>query len=317
MKVIFLGNGPFAVPVLDRLASSDHSLRLVVARPDRPQGKHQALAAGPVRARAESLGLVVEQPSDVNSEACVDRLTREQADVLVVADFGQILSSPCLATTRHGGINVHASLLPKYRGAAPVAWAMYHGERQTGVSIIRMTPKLDAGGILLQAATPISPEETSGELESRLAVIGADLTMLALEKLESGSITVVEQDASQMTRAPRLTKEDGRIRWDRSAKLVRAQVRAMQPWPVAFTDWNRGDGPPMRLQVLEVLEWGESGGESQPPGTVTMIGHGTLRVATGEGGEVLVGRVKPAGKREMDVQTFLNGHRVAVGDRFS
>lgn len=317
MKLIFLGNGPFAVPILNRIASSDHVISLVVARPDRPSGKHQEIVAGPVRARAEALGIAVEQPERVNSAEYARRLGTEGADVLLVADFGEILSADCLASARLGGVNVHASLLPKYRGAAPVAWAIFHGETETGVSIIQMSPLLDAGGVILQAATSILENETAGQLEGRLAALGAELALDALAKLESGEARIVPQDARLVSKAPRLKKEDGRIQWNRTARLVKAQVRAMQPWPVAFTDWKRGARDSVRLQILDAEVVHSGGSTAEPPGTIIGVGRDALHVATGEGGVLSVLRMKPAGKREMDAKAFLNGCRLQAGDRFS
>lgn len=317
MKLVLLGNGPFAVPLLNRIAASEHAISLVITRPERPSGKRREFVPGPVRARAETLGIPVEQPESVNSAEYVERLRSEGADVLVVADFGQILSGDCLSSARLGGINVHASLLPKYRGAAPVAWAVFHGETETGVSIIQMTSSLDAGGVILQAATPILEHETAGELEARLADLGAALALEALAKLESGEAQIVPQDASLATKAPRLKKEDGRIQWNRAARLVQAQVRAMQPWPGAFTEWRRGAADSVRLQIFDVQVVHPSGAADEPPGTVVKVDGEALHVAAGEGGVVAVRRLKPAGKREMDAKTFLNGYKVQAGNRFS
>lgn len=313
------GNGPFAVPLLERMAASRHRIGLVVTRPDRPQGKHQTIVPGPVRCRAESLGLPTAQPDDVNSTRFVEQLASERADIHVVADFGQILSRECLASARRGGINVHASLLPKYRGAAPVAWAIYNGEFETGVSILQMTPKMDAGAVVAQTTVPIESNDTSATLEARLAILGADLGVEALDRLEAGSAVLLEQDPHLVTKAPRLKKDDGRVRWDRTARLVDAQVRAMQPWPIAFTDWQRSGESPMRLQILKV-EIPPSASAMEPaasPGAIVHVSSRDLWIATGESGVVAIQRLKPAGKREMDIATFLNGHYPTAGEKMN
>lgn len=315
LSVILLGNGPFAVPLLDSLSASRHRVLQVVTRPDRPQGKSMQIILGPVARRAEELGLTTFQPESANDPAVIDHLREVNADILVVADFGQILSEACLSAARLGGINVHGSLLPKYRGAAPIAWAIYHGEAETGVSIIQMTRGLDAGGVICQRAIPIGPKETAGELEARLALLGGELAVHALDLLEQGTATPVPQDLALVTKAPRLQKTDGAIDWSRSAQAIHDQIRAMQPWPVAYTDLLRPDGSALRLQVLasEVDPAASSGGE---PGQVVEAKGGRLRVATGEGILALT-RLKPAGKKEMDAGSFINGQRLVGGERFA
>jgi methionyl-tRNA formyltransferase len=235
--------------------------------------------------------------------------------LLVVADFGQILSLECLATTRLGGVNIHGSLLPKYRGAAPIAWAVYHGETETGVSIIQVTPQLDAGGLLLQGSIPIGPDETAGELESTLSQLGAQLVLKAVDGLERGAILPKPQDPKLVTKAPRLKKEDGRIHWERTAPQIHNQVRALQPWPIAFTDWHRAQGAPVRLQILRTRPLPASR-EAAEPGSVGEAAAGRLLVATGAG-DLEILELKPAGKKAMDAATFLRGNKLASNDRFS
>jgi methionyl-tRNA formyltransferase len=205
-----------------------------------------------------------------------------------------------------GGINIHASLLPKYRGAAPVAWAIYHGEEATGVSIIRMTPRLDAGGIILQESLAIAIDETAGELEARLATLGARMTLEALDQLEAGTARVLVQDDAKATKAPRLKKEDGAIDWTRSSRAIHDQVRALRPWPCAFTDWHRTGDTSTRLQILA----------TRPVDATAHVVSGRrvgddphrLTIACGTGVlEIL--ELKPAGKREMDAAEFLRGNR--------
>jgi methionyl-tRNA formyltransferase len=307
-----MGNGPFAVPTLKRLLGSAHEVVQVVTRPDRPQGKHRRVERGPVAQAADSFGLPVSQPVSVNSAEAVSWLSDLAGDLLVVADFGQILSTHALGTARLGGINVHASLLPKYRGAAPVAWAIYHGESETGVSIIQMTRELDAGGVVKQQSTPIGPDETAGELEARLADLGAELAASAIEELAVGRSVPIPQSKGDVTLAPRLSKESGRIDWNRSAQEIHDQVRAMIPWPVAFAHWPDASIPDHRFQVVStrVTESKEGG-----PGEVLGVAGG-LHLATGKGG-IILKEVRPAGRRLMTGEEFARGARLVAGSRLA
>ncbi len=186
MKLVFMGNGPFAVPTLEALHASKHELLAVICRPDRPTGKSQAIVPGPTHQAARSLGVPVYQPESINSEDAIAQVRAMSADLSVVADYGQILSPDAISATRLGGINVHASLLPKYRGAAPVVWAIYHGEKETGVSIIRLANTLDGGDVLAQARESIKPDDTSATLEPRLAQLGAGLALTVVDQLGDG-----------------------------------------------------------------------------------------------------------------------------------
>lgn len=327
MRLLFLGNGPFARPALDRLAASDHSILIVVARPDRPAGKHLEVAPGPIAARAQELGLPLFQPEDVNEPGVVARLAATGADLFVIADFGQILGTGVLASTRLGGVNIHGSLLPKYRGAAPVAWAIYHGESETGVSILRVTRQLDAGGVIAVARTPIRPDETAGELEARLAIMGADLILPAIKSLANGTAQILEQDVREVSRAPRLKKEDGRIDWSRSASQIHNQIRAMIPWPIAYTERRVGKGA-RRIQILasrviptdpaaglrDRTSAGETVMTAAESGTVLRASGEQFHIQTGDG-ILAVLKVKPEGKPAMDVPSFLRGNKFETGER--
>jgi methionyl-tRNA formyltransferase len=209
---------------------------------------------------------------------------------------------------------VHASLLPKYRGAAPVAWAIYHGEKQTGVTIIRMSVQLDAGDMLLQEALEIDPEETAGELEGRLAVVGAGLAVKAVETIAAGAVQGIKQDKSQATKAPKLTKEHGLIDWNRPAEQICNHIRAMQPWPTAYTFLHSAGKPPVRVIVNRAKTSGESAIEERPAGS--LVGKDNrLRVVTGQG-FLEVMELQPAGKKRMSAAEFLRGRPVRDGDRF-
>lgn len=315
MRIIFMGNGPFARPALKRLHESAHEVLFVVARPDRPQGKKNLILPGPVAALATELGLPVQQPENVNDEAFIQELASHNADLLVVADFGQILSPACLAAARLGGVNIHGSLLPKYRGAAPIVWAVYNGDAQTGVTIIQMTPKLDAGAMIAQEAIPIGPEETSADVEARLSELGGKLVLEAIEKLELGAAAPIPQSDQQATKAPRVRKEDGLIDWKRSAEQIRNQVRAMIPWPIAYTHWRRPNGEPLRIQVLKCRASTSADLAGFDPGQVVSVESGEIQIQTGDG-ILSLQRLKPAGKGEMDAAQFLLGYPVKAGDWF-
>jgi methionyl-tRNA formyltransferase len=302
-----LGTGPFAVPTLRAIAASSHEVVLVVTRP--PRGR--AEQAGPMRQAAESLGLLFWSPDSANLPDSQSRLASLAPDLLVVCDYGEILRSETLATARLGGINLHGSLLPKYRGAAPVQWAILRGEVETGNSVIQMTPGLDAGPCLGQQRTPIDPDEDAVTLESRLATMGADLVVRIVEQLSTGTTQPVVQDATQASKAPRLTKDQGAVDWSRTAPEIKNLVRAVRPWPRAHTFWHRSGAPPMRMSIDRVAI--VAADSELPPGAIVETSN-RLVVATGDGALELL-EVQPAGKRSMTAAEFLRGNRVQIGDR--
>jgi methionyl-tRNA formyltransferase len=308
-----MATGPFAAPAFEALAASRHEIAALVTKPLGDVRKRYEGSSSPLRPLAEKFGTPVFDPQDINTDDAQQRLADLNTDLLVVCDYGKILSPATLATARLGGINLHGSLLPKYRGAAPVAWAIYHGETETGVSVIHMTPKLDAGPCIAQARTPIGPDETTGTLEARLANLGSPLVLEAIDALESGSAKPIPQDSTQATRAPRLKKDDGAIDWSRPAAAIAHQVRAMSPWPRAFTFWQPKSGAPLRIILDRVSPANVSTDAS--PGSVIEATGARLVVATGSG-ELAIHELQPAGKRTMTAQEFLRGHQVASGDRF-
>ena len=260
---------------------------------------------------AEELGIPLWQPETVNSDGAREQLKSYDAQLLVVCDYGEILKPATLECATLGGINLHGSLLPKYRGAAPVQWAVLNGDEITGNTVIQMTPGLDAGPILGSDQTEIAPNETAGELEERLAEMGAALVSKIIAQLATETNEPVEQDASSKCKAPRLTKEHGLIDWKRSAQQIHNQVRALQPWPRTYTHWQAEGGESQRLIVHKTkVSEAESGASS--PGTI-LPGDDSLLVATGEGQIELV-EVQPAGKRAMSASDFLRGNRLNPGD---
>lgn len=314
MRLIMMGTGPFAVPTFRALLHSRHEVPLLVTRPSRPARGRRNKTINPMREVAQERSLPIFEPESINTDPARAELARYEPDLFVVADYGQILKPATLAVAQLGGINLHGSLLPKYRGAAPINWAIYHGETETGVTVIHMTPQLDAGPTLAQARTKIAPDETAVDLEPRLAELGAPLVLQTIDALERGDAQPLPQDSTAATKAPRLDKTDGAIDWNRSAQEIKNQVRAMEPWPKTYTFWRRpGSGEPMRLILGRVqVEPFES---DAPPGTVLEAGGDRLLVATGSGA-LAIESLQPAGKRLLSVDEFLRGYGVLPGERF-
>lgn len=303
-----LGTGPFGVPALRRLAASRHEVAGVVTRP--PRGRRAE--AAPLEQAAVELGISVQRPQTVNSDDARAALRGLAPDLMVVCDYGEILKRDTLEVARLGGINLHGSLLPKYRGAAPVQWAVLNGDAETGNTVIQMTPGLDAGPCLGVQRVAIDPDETAGELEARLAELGGELVLSVVDAIEGGTAKPQAQDKAAASKAPRLEKGQGLIDWSRPAGAIKNQVRALDPWPRAFTHWQRGPGEPLRLIVHRVQVADSSDAESEP-GMVTEAGP-RLVVAASEG-EVEILSLQPAGKRVLTAGEFLRGYPVAVGHR--
>jgi methionyl-tRNA formyltransferase len=313
IRIIMLGTGDFAVPTLELLLDTGHSVVALLTQPERAQGRKQELIASRIKRLAQARSIAVEQPEDVNAPASLAQIESLAPDLLVTAAYGQILSAALLAIPRLGGINLHGSVLPSYRGAAPVARAIQHGETETGVTVIRMTPQIDAGGIISIARTPIGPDETAGELEDRLARLGAPLVVQAIGALSQGSVPMIRQDRARVTKAPKLRKEDGLIDWSQPAQSVHNLVRAMQPWPVAHTTCRsraRAGSEPLRLIIHQTAVVAGSGA----PGEVIDAGSGQLVVAAGEGA-VAITSVQIPGKKPLTTAEFLRGHKLELGDR--
>ena len=306
MRILFLGTGAFGEPAFRAIAASPHDLVGLVAQPDRGgKGKHTAAPA--MKAAAEDLNVPVFQPPKVNAADSLDRLRAFGADAFVVAAYGQMLSEALLAIPRHGAFNLHASLLPRFRGAAPVHAAIRAGEEETGVTIFRIVRKLDAGPVAGTVVTPISPAETAGELHDRLARLAAPLTLSTLDALGRGDLVEKAQDHDLACYAPQMEKAEGRIDWTRSAGAVGRHVRGMSPWPGAFSLFEPGGlqtkgGKPARCVFEQVEAVPGDGGE---PGEATDRA-GDLVVACGSGA-VRVRAIKPAGKRTMTGAEFLRG----------
>ncbi|MFW5693067.1 MAG: methionyl-tRNA formyltransferase [Thermoguttaceae bacterium] len=308
-----MGTGPFAVPTFRALYETHHVVAALVTAPLRRHRGKLVEPVSPIRDIAHEHGTPIVDPDDVNTDAARARLAEFRPDLFVVCDYGQILSAATLATARLGGVNLHGSLLPKYRGAAPINWAIYHGERETGVSVIHMIPQVDAGPVIAQARTDIGPDETAEQVEVRLAELGGWLMRRAIDAVEAGRLEAMPQDPNLASRAPRLKKSDGAIDWSRPARALKNQVRALEPWPKCYTHWLRDDAPPVRL-ILGPCDVAEGAACDAPPGTVLEAAGDRLVIAAGEGA-IALRAVQPAGKRRMPIAEFLRGHRLKPGDR--
>ena len=308
MRIIAMGTGPFAVPSLRALVAAGEQVLCVVTRP--PRGRRGDPPA-PMCVAAEELGIKVWAPESANTPESVEELKRLNADLLVVCDYGEILKPDALGSTRLGGVNLHGSVLPKYRGAAPVQWAVLNGDAETGVTAIQMTPGLDAGPILGVETTPIDPDETSGELEERLSSLGSQLMVRVVQGLDQESLSPLPQDTSQATKAPRLKKSDGLIDWSRTAQAIKDHVRGMHPWPRAFTFAPTGGKEPLRL-VVDRVALAEGSGA---PGEV-LEADKRLIVTASEGALELL-QVQPAGKRLMTAEEWLRGAKLKQGVKLS
>jgi len=316
MRIILMGTGPFAVPMSQFIYESNHTVPLLVTRPQRKlHGKTQA-EANPMRELATAQGTPVFDPESINTDEARAELARYEPDLFVVCDYGQILKPETLAVAKLGGINLHGSLLPKYRGAAPINWAIYNGDAETGVTVIHMTPRIDAGPTIALASMPIGEDETAVTIEPKLAALGAPLVMQAIEQIARGNAKPVVQDVALASKAPRLKKEDGIINWTRSAQEIRNQVRAFVPWPKTFTYWHRPQGEPMRL-ILEqaaVVEAPASTANTES-GTVLEATGDQLIIATGQNSLQILS-LQPSGKRVLTAAEFLRGNPVRPGQRF-
>ncbi|MFH0909448.1 MAG: methionyl-tRNA formyltransferase [bacterium] len=303
MRIVFMGSGAFACPIVRAIhGASAGKLVGVVTQPDRPKGRNRQVAACPVKEIVAGTGVKILTPEKIG--AAVDELRALAPDLIVVADYGQYIPSSVLAIPPKRAINVHPSLLPKYRGAAPIQWAIANGDTKTGVTVQYVAKKMDSGDVLLQQEFDIGADDTAETLEARLAEAGAELVLRAIEEIETGSVHATPQDEAHATYARKLIKDDGRIDWSLPARTIRDRVRGFQPWPGSFC----------AAQKLKVLAARAEDG-SGSPGTILDIGADGPLVAAGDGALRLIA-VHPEGKKSMSGADFVRGYRVNVGDRF-
>ena len=318
MRIVMMGTGVFSEPTFESLLINKKEVVALFTQPDKAMGEEKA-STRQVGKGMKNIALQhqipVFQPFKINSGEGLAILRDLRPDLFVVAAYGQILSPEVLGIPTRGGINVHASLLPKYRGAAPVQWTIANCEKETGVSIIQMSPTLDGGNILATVVTPVSPEETAGDLEARLSILGANIALEVINKMEHGPVTGVPQDISLATKAPKLRKDHGNINWELNALQISAHIRAMQPWPTAFTLWKRNEQPPVRIMISKAIPAPDST-TSLAPGTILEPSKdlNMMQVAAGNGTILNVLEVQPAGKRKMAAAEFLRGRHWFLGD---
>lgn len=309
MKILFMGTPEFAVPSLRLLAASRHDVAAVVTNPDRPRGRGRRTSPPAVKAAAADLGLPCLQPQSVAEPGLPETLSACGCDLFVVVAFS-ILPGELLAVPPMGAVNLHPSLLPAYRGAAPIPWTLFNGEGETGVTTILLDSRVDAGDILLQKRTAVAPDETAGEMEGRLAELGAELVVATVDGLASGEVHPRPQPSAGVSRAPKLSREDGRLTWSQPTESVRNRIRGANPVPGAFTTWGRDRI--LKIHRAHVCEEALRG----PPGTVLAAdGETGLAVATGDGA-LVVDEIQPSGRNRMTGEAFLRGYRVQPGDRF-
>ena len=301
-----MGTPDFSVKALKTLAENGFEIAAVVTQPDKPRGRGKELAVTPVKKAALELGLKVYQPARVREEAFIETVREAAPDVIVVSAFGQIIPKALLELPRYGCINIHASLLPKYRGAAPIQWAVIDGEQVSGVTIMQMDEGLDTGDMLAKTEVPLDPEETGGSLFDKLSEAGAKLLAETLPKLEQGGREPEKQPADSPTAYARMIrKEDGRMDWTQPAEILERKIRGLNPWPSAYTKLN---GKILKIWKAEVLP----GNSGNAPGTVTEAGRAGFCVQTGNGCLKLL-EVQLEGKKRMEAEAFLRGFHTDPG----
>ena len=306
LRIVYFGTPEFAVPGLQTLIDSRHEVVGLVSQPDRPRGRGQKLQPTPTKMTAAAAGVPALQPSRVKDPAFHAALAAIAPDLGVVAAYGRIIPDEALAIPRFGMINIHASLLPKYRGAAPVHRAVINGDRDTGVTIMRVVTELDAGPTFAAVRRPIGPDETTPEVERDLAVLGAELALRVIEQIASGEALEVEQDHAQATYAAKIERHEGTLDWSLSADRIHNLVRGLQPWPLVTVDVNG-----LRCRILRSAVAGERSAAS--PGVVTSAADGVFAVATGDGRQLRILEIQPEGKRVMASRDFLAGRAITVG----
>lgn len=307
MRIVFMGTPAFAVPSLEALLQSEDTVVGVVTQPDKPKGRGQMLATSPIKQIAEKAGVPIVQPLKMKDLAFLDELRAWQPDLIAVTAFGRILPQIILDLPPKGCVNVHGSLLPKYRGAGPIQWAIINGENETGITTMLMDAGMDTGAMLLQERVRIDSEDTAGTLSTKLAKVGASLLLETIRQLKAGTLTPRPQDDSQATMAPLLDKEMGQIDWSFAAIEIANRVRGLSPWPGAFTHINHE-----RWTIWKAKALGDP--TTAEPGTAVAVTKDAIHIATGQG-LLAITELQPANSRRMTVQQYLAGHRLAPGFR--
>lgn len=308
MNLVFMGTPDFAVPTLQTLHTSRHSVLGVVTQPDRPKGRGREMQASPVKRYALENGLNVYQPEKASAHEFVAELAELKPGLIVVIAYGQILRENLLSLPKHFCMNIHASLLPQYRGAAPINWAIINGNKESGVTTMKIDQGLDTGDILLMKKVAIDNDDTARDLHDKLSKAGAALALETIEQLDKGQLKCIPQNDAEATHAPKLKKEDGLLRWDQEAENIRNRVRGMEPWPGAFGFLNG-----RRLRFCKV-ETGSGTGDDAP-GQIMRVSDYGIEIGTLKD-RIIVTEIQPEGKKRMTVQSYLQGHSVKPGEQF-
>ena len=306
MRVVFMGTPDFAVPSLEALLAAGHEVCGVFTQPDRPKNRGMKLLPPPVKVTAQSHGIPVFQPVQLRDGSALEELRALKPELIVVAAYGRILPQEILDLPPKGCINVHSSLLPRYRGAAPIHWAVVNGDAETGVTIMKVAPELDAGDILGQIATPIDPEETVETVHDRLARLGGELLVQVVEKIAAGTLQPVPQDPDQVTYAPMLSRALSPIDWGQNARTIHNKVRGLVPWPATSTDIFSREP----VKIFSVTETGEHTGKA--PGTVLAAQKEGIDVACGDGMVIRILELQAPGSRRMTAADYLRGHPISI-----
>ncbi len=305
MRIVFMGTPDFSVPTLEALLKGGHEVIGVVTQPDRPKGRGKAVLMTPVKEKALEYGIPVYQPVKAREESFVELLRSLKPDAMVVIAFGQILPKAILDIPKYGCINIHASLLPKYRGAAPLQWVVLEGEKETGITTMMMDVGMDTGDMLEKLVVPVDKKETYGSIHDKLSVLGGELILSTLEKLENGTLERTPQLEDEATYTKKITKVMGDIDWTEDAAVIERYIRGLNPWPSAYTSWN---GKTLKIWDADVLEQEYSG----EPGEIIKVEKDGVLVKTGK--DTLVLReVQLEGKKRMEIQAFLRGYQLSHG----
>ena len=304
MKILFFGTPDFAAEILNTLALNGHNIIGAVSQPDKPKGRGHKLLPTDVKLKAQELGICVYQPETLKDEAFLPVLKELNPEVIVVAAYGKILPEYIIDYAQYGCINVHASILHKYRGAAPIQWSVINGDKTTGVSIMRMDYGLDTGDVIDTAQTPIGEYETAGELFDRLSKLGAELLLTTLSKLESNTAVFTPQNDKESTYAPKITKENSRIDWNKPADVISKLICGMSPFPTAITTYNK--------EPLKIFE-AEKASEAGAPGEILKIAKGKGMLVACGSGALYVKTVQFAGGKKMNIEDYARGHEIVLG----
>lgn len=307
MKIIFMGTPDFSVPILEALLQAGHNVVLAVTQPDQPKGRGKAVQFSAVKTAAAAHQIPVYQPKRIREPECVAYLKTFEADIMVVAAFGQILSEDILTMPRYGCVNVHASLLPKYRGASPIQWAVLNGDKISGVTTMQMDAGIDTGDILEKTEIVLDKDETGGSLFDKLSDAGAKLCVQTIAHIQDGTVTRTKQEETQATHVGMITKQMGKVDWTKSAAEIERQIRGLDPWPGTYTSLH---GKTLKLWKAAVLE----GGDSAQVGQIVYADKQQLVIQTGEGRLSLL-EVQLEGKKRMRIDAFLRGHQIEPGQQ--